>query len=126
MARVADSTIAVVLGYWLLVLRHVPKGESMSEQIGIRIDASDNVVTVVEGAGAGDEICFVTADGPRRITPVEAIPIGHKVALADVEPGEKIVKYGQTIGTASCRIEKGRHVHVHNVRSAVQGAERET
>ena len=98
----------------------------MSEQIGIRIDANDNVVTVVEEAGAADEIYFVTADGTRQITPVEPIPAGHKVALADVEPGEKIVKYGQPIGTASCRIEKGRHVHDHNVRSAVQGAERET
>ena len=98
----------------------------MSERIGIRIDASDNVVTVVDEAGAADDICFATADGPRRIAPVEPIPAGHKVALANIEPGEKIVKYGQTIGTASCRIERGRHVHDHNVRSAVQGADRES
>jgi len=98
----------------------------MSERIGIRVAADDNVVTVLEEAGAAEDICFVTADGPRRIAPVEPIPAGHKIALANVEPGEKIVKYGQTIGTASCRIEKGRHVHVHNVRSAVQGAERDT
>ena len=98
----------------------------MTEQIGIRIDANDNVVTVMEEANAADDICFATADGPRLIAPVEPIPAGHKVALADVEPGEKIVKFGQTIGTASCRIEKGRHVHDHNVRSAVQGAERES
>jgi len=94
----------------------------MSERIGIRIDADDNVVTVVEEAGPGDDICFAAEDGPRRITPAGPIPSGHKVALADVEPGEKIVKYGQTIGTASCRIRQGEHVHDHNVRSAVQGA----
>ncbi len=98
----------------------------MSERIGIRIDATDNVVTVVEEVAEGDEICFAAEDGPRRITPVEPIPSGHTVALVDVEPGEKILKYGQAIGTASCRIAPGQHVHVHNVRSAVQGAECES
>ena len=97
----------------------------MSKRIGIRIAPDDNVVTVVEKSRPEDEIHFTTPDGPRQIVPCQAIPAGHKVAFRDIEPGERIVKYGQTIGTASAGIRQGEHVHDHNVRSAVQGADRE-
>ncbi len=98
----------------------------MSKRIGIQIDPQDNVVTVMEEAASGDEIHYVTAEGPRKVTTREAIPMGHKVALRDLAVGEPIVKYRQTIGTASNVIEQGRHVHTHNVQSAVQGARRES
>lgn len=97
----------------------------MTRRIGIRIAPDDNVVTVVEHTGPGDDIQFITPDGSRRIASRQAIPMGHKVALKDIERGEKVVKYDQVIGTASAKIEEGEHVHVHNVRSAVQGAESE-
>ena len=98
----------------------------MSKRIGIQIDPGDNVVTVMEDAVAGDEIHYVTAEGPRQIVTREATAMGHKVALRDLAVGEPIVKYRQTIGTASKVIEQGRHVHTHNVQSAVQGAQRES
>ncbi len=97
----------------------------MTKRIGIRIAPDDNVVTVVEDTGGDDDIQFITPDGSRQIAPRQAIPMGHKVALRDIEPGEKVVKYDQAIGTASAKIQQGEHVHVHNVRSAVQGAESE-
>jgi len=98
----------------------------MTKRIGIRIDPDDNVVTVVEDAGPEDEINFVTGGGSQRIVPRQATAMGHKVALRDIEAGEKIIKYGQTIGTAAQDIRQGDHVHVHNVRSAVQGMEDES
>ncbi len=98
----------------------------MSKRIGIQIDPKDNVVTVMEEAASGDEIEYVTVEGSRQVTTREAIPMGHKVALRDLAVGEPIVKYCQTIGTASAAIAQGRHVHTHNVRSAVQGAQRES
>ena len=45
------------------------------------------------------------------------VPIGHKVARADIRPGDKILKYGAPIGVATADIPAGAHVHVHNVRS---------
>ncbi len=98
----------------------------MSKRIGIQIDPRDNVVTVMEEAASGDEIHYVTAEGSRQIATREAVPMGHKIALRDLAIGEPIVKYRQTIGTASKVIEQGRHVHTHNVQSAVQGAQRES
>lgn len=40
---------------------------------------------------------------------------GHKYALRDIERGEKIIKYGNPIGHATERIQKGEHVHTHNL-----------
>lgn len=40
---------------------------------------------------------------------------GHKVALCDISTGEKIIKYGFPIGSATCNIKKGEHVHSHNL-----------
>ena len=94
-------------------------------KIGIQIHPADNVVTVVDQVSPGDVIQYVTPDGHREVTAADAVPFGHKVALADLAAGESIVKYDEVIGTASEPIARGRHVHAHNVRSAVQGAERE-
>ena len=97
----------------------------MSRRIGVKINPEDNVVTVVDDVAEGDEVQYVAADGAQQVTALGAIPFGHKIAAEDISLGEKIVKYNQTIATASSAIERGEHVHVHNVRSAVQGAESE-
>ena len=44
-------------------------------------------------------------------------PYGHKIALADLRPGEKIYKYGEAVGNCTAEITKGGWVHVHNVES---------
>lgn len=45
------------------------------------------------------------------------IEIGHKVAACAIEAGEKIIKYGVPIGSATEKIEIGAHVHLHNMKS---------
>ena len=47
----------------------------------------------------------------------EPIGLGHKVALADIAPGEPVRKYGQIIGFASKAIPAGSLVHVHNLKA---------
>ena len=42
------------------------------------------------------------------------VPALHKVALRDINKGDAILKYGQTMGFASQSIPAGAHVHVHN------------
>ncbi len=76
-------------------------------------------VVVVEGLKAGtDMLAVVTHDNSDfRITAKMDIPIGHKVALANIKKGDTIWKYGQDIGIAKSDIAKGEHVHVHNVKT---------
>ena len=81
-------------------------------------DRRDNVgVVVVEDLTAGtDMLCVVTQDNSDfRLTAGSDIPIGHKVALADLAEGDTVIKYGEDIGRMVGPAEKGGHVHVHNL-----------
>jgi (2R)-sulfolactate sulfo-lyase subunit alpha len=83
-------------------------------------DRRDNVgVVVVENLVAGtDAVCVVTQDNSEFRTPViQDVPLGHKVALRDLESGATVVKYGQDIGRVVAPIRKGEHVHTHNLKT---------
>lgn len=45
------------------------------------------------------------------------VGIGHKVACVYLEAGDKIIKYGVPIGSATKMIQMGDHVHLHNMKS---------
>jgi (2R)-sulfolactate sulfo-lyase subunit alpha len=83
-------------------------------------DAKDTVgVAVVEGIKAGTELSAWIMDEDKVIT-VSArqdIPIGHKVALKNMEPGETVYKYGVDIGKVVAPIKAGEHAHVHNIKT---------
>jgi (2R)-sulfolactate sulfo-lyase subunit alpha len=64
-------------------------------------DRRDNVgVVVVEDLAAGTEmLCVVTEDNSDfKLKSNNAVPIGHKIALKDLTPGDTVIKYGQDIG----------------------------
>ena len=80
----------------------------------------DNVgVVVVEGLKAGtDMLGVVTADDSTfRLTAKADVPIGHKVALKDLEAGDTAIKYGEDIGRIIDAVAQGGHVHVHNLKT---------
>ena len=79
----------------------------------LRLHPADNVLTVISTLEAGEEICVGDA-----VVVVEArLPIGHKVAARTIAAGEKILKYGAPIGSATRDISAGGHVHTHNMKS---------
>jgi (2R)-sulfolactate sulfo-lyase subunit alpha len=83
-------------------------------------DHRDNVgVVVVEGLEPGtDMLCVVTEDDSEfRLAVQGAVPIGHKVALVDLKPGDTVIKYGHDVGRIVAPVAKGEHVHVHNLRT---------
>jgi altronate hydrolase len=43
------------------------------------------------------------------------VPAAHKLALSDFAAGDPVLRYGQIIGFATRPIERGEHVHVHNL-----------
>ena len=43
--------------------------------------------------------------------------LGHKIACRAIAAGEKILKYGVAIGSATHAIAPGAHVHLHNMHS---------
>lgn len=83
-------------------------------------DRRDNVgVVVVEGLKAGTAMLAVVTedDSSFELTAGADIPIGHKVALADLRSGDTAIKYGEDIGRFVADVRKGGHVHVHNLKT---------
>ena len=81
---------------------------------------NDNVgVGVVEGLISGTKmLCCITADNSTFELEAKAdVPIGHKVALNDLKEGDTATKYGEDIGRFIANVEKGGHVHVHNLKT---------
>jgi len=79
----------------------------------------DNVATVMENVDPGDEILIQRQGTTVRVRARDSIHFGHKVAIRLIKKDEKILKYGETIGLATEVINKGSHVHVHNVKGSV-------
>ena len=84
-----------------------------------RIAARDDVAIALRNLAAGER---VSLDGA-ELDLVEAIPRGHKFALRSVSPGEVVRKYGQVIGRATAQIERGAHVHTHNLATLLSGVD---
>lgn len=72
----------------------------------LRLHAEDNIIVAVDGLMPGSD-----TDG---VAVADRVPRGHKMAVARIEKGEPIRKFGQIIGFASEDIEPGRHVHTEN------------
>ncbi|UTW45461.1 UxaA family hydrolase [bacterium SCSIO 12696] len=79
----------------------------------IRLHGSDNIGVSRRNLSVDE---MITING-QAVRVAENIPVGHKVALADISDGDKILKYGAPIGSATAVIETGRHVHLHNMKS---------
>lgn len=80
---------------------------------GMKIDSKDTVGVVLEDVAQGDTIDFNGVSIVAR----SAIAMPHKIALQDIALGQEILKYGEVIGYATAPIQKGEHVHVHNLDS---------
>src|SRR5262245_9115215 len=77
----------------------------------ILLHPADSVCVAARDLPAG--INVELADG--RLQLIDDVMQGHKVARTAIQSGAAILKWGQTIGFATCPIEPGRWVHSHNV-----------
>ena len=78
------------------------------------VDNKDNVATALRQLEKGTSVGMQTGDSRVSVVLSQAIPFGHKFALRTIEKGEPVIKYGEVIGLATTKINKGEHVHVHN------------
>lgn len=83
-------------------------------------DEADTVgVVVVEGVEAGQELTGWVMDQDKTINikVVDAVPIGHKFALRDLDENATVMKYNTDIGRTVAPVKAGEHVHVHNLKT---------
>lgn len=83
----------------------------------IKISEEDNVAVALKELPAG----LVCQAGGAEVTLLDPIPFGHKVALCNMAANDMIIKYGQPIGHAKCPVQKGQHIHVHNLKTNLDG-----
>ena len=83
-------------------------------------DKKDNVGVVVIEKITPNQDCncwIMESDDSTKIQSKNEILLGHKIAMADLDEGDTIIKYGHDIGKVVKAIKKGEHVHVHNVKT---------
>jgi (2R)-sulfolactate sulfo-lyase subunit alpha len=83
-------------------------------------DHEDSVgVVVIEGLMANTDmlVCVTHDNSTFRLTCSEDVPIGHKVALKDMNQGDTVFKYGEDIGIMKADVKKGEHLHIQNCKT---------
>ncbi|MBX2840078.1 MAG: altronate dehydratase family protein [Gammaproteobacteria bacterium] len=73
----------------------------------IRLSEKDTVGVALRPLKVGETVDGVTVQQP--------ISKGHKMAMTDIDAGERVYKYAQMIGVASEKVTAGSHVHSHNL-----------
>ena len=78
----------------------------------------DHVAVAVQDVEPGTRrAVYMDSDREVEIAVVEPVPLGHKVALVDLDAGAGVIEYRAPIGVTRRAIRGGELVHVHNVRS---------
>src|SRR5437879_1926705 len=91
----------------LLEIAKLPTAENSA----IHLNPSDNVAVARVPLAAGMDL---RVEGiPVKV--LDPVPAGHKVALAAIQPGEIVRRYGQIIGRAKRPILAGNHIHTQNL-----------
>lgn len=80
----------------------------------LKLNQKDNVVVTLKNVKMDE---YLSVQGEHLTMKVlDGIPYGHKIAIADIPKGGRIIKYGEWMGVATQDIQAGTHVHVSNVR----------
>jgi len=76
-------------------------------------------VVVVDGIKGGTEATgrVMETGATLMMRVLDDVPLGHKLAIADIAEQGTVIKYGHDIGRAIAPVRKGQHVHVHNLRT---------
>jgi len=88
----------------------------------VLLNTLDSVAVAVDALEPGESGQCLGAGLGRTVLACQAVPQGHKIALADLAQGAPVIKYGLEIGRASQAIPAGAWVHSHNLESGLHGS----
>lgn len=82
-------------------------------------DPEDMVGVAVVDIKAGETVVGKIQDSDQtvQVQAVSDILLGHKIALVDMNAGDRVMKYHVPVGKVTQAIKKGEHVHVHNLKT---------
>jgi hypothetical protein len=80
----------------------------------VRLASADNVVVLTRPVVAGESFSGTSGE---PWTMAAQLDVGNKLAAVPIAAGERVIKVGMPIGTATHAVAPGAHVHSHNLRS---------
>jgi hypothetical protein len=89
-----------------------PQGRETAAAVLV-LNAEDNVVVCRRDVRAGESLVI---DGEVVVARAD-VTLGHKIARRLIPRGERVVKYGMSIGSSTAEIRPGDWVHLHNMKS---------
>ncbi len=87
------------------------------EKQGVIVTSNDSLATATIDLKKGDIAKMFLGEEVIEVVMKENVKFGHKFAIKNIKKGEHVIKYNESIGTATKDIFVGEHVHVHNVES---------
>ncbi|GGC83699.1 hypothetical protein GCM10007216_12900 [Thalassobacillus devorans] len=80
----------------------------------------DHVGVATSDIKEGEKVIGVFMDDNSTVEVVSKgdIPLGHKIALVNLEENEPVLKYGVRIGLTTTEWQVGDYVHTHNIKTA--------
>lgn len=80
----------------------------------------DHVGVAVTDIAAGQTVIGVYMDDESTMEVVShgAVPLGHKIAIQDLQPNAGVIKYGVQIGYTPQGLKAGDYVHTHNLKTS--------
>src|SRR5437588_9337012 len=79
----------------------------------------DHVAVAVQDVEPGRRrAVYLDSDREVEVDVLEAVPLGHKVALSDLDEGASVIEYEVPVAVTRGPVRSGQLVHVHNIRSA--------
>jgi hypothetical protein len=91
----------------------IPSATEAIDRRLLLLSEQDNVVVACARMTSGDVVRLEEVEVELRVD----VPLGFKIARRDLEPGDKVLKYGAVIGSATMAIRRGDIVHLHNMKS---------
>ena len=86
----------------------------------ILLTQDDNVAVMLNDVAAWAPVVVTLSKSGETVLEIAArddIRFGHKIAIDDIACGAAVKRYGYPIGVATADIQRGEHVHAHNMRS---------
>ncbi|MEW7314007.1 UxaA family hydrolase [Buttiauxella gaviniae] len=79
----------------------------------LQLHPQDNCLVALADIHEGEKLSYEGGELLARSN----VTLGHKLAMHELSAGDKVIKYGAIIGSATQYIAVGEHIHSHNLKS---------
>jgi altronate dehydratase len=97
--------------------KSVTKEKENEAKKAIIMAVADSVAIAIDNLVPGDKVRIrsLLQEIVGELEVSDSVPYGHKLSVKPLVKGSEVIKNGEVIGVASQAIDRGEHVHIHNI-----------